>query len=266
VLSYFSIRNDWDPQHPASGVKNLIDGRYKVIDEFAKRGVDVSSEAMRYAFIGKVSLFWHMPRPEACPFGGEPIPMMATIYRHSAIWGEWGRVEPSERILHCLFYSNSPHAIVETDVNFESLLDSYYLMWLPWSRVHRLKVETFLRDGDRTRIGLEGNSAIDLDWGKKSYSVNLNGSEIARSGSTFCRMDDNRIAFYSTETKELSAPLPLGWNVGQIVSRCVEPEHISDAEHRVVDGQVVVKAESRKPIIVFRGKSSARNIDTAERS
>ncbi len=29
VLSYYAIRNDWDPEHPASGIKNLLEGRYK---------------------------------------------------------------------------------------------------------------------------------------------------------------------------------------------------------------------------------------------
>jgi len=29
ALSYYTIRNDWDRDRPASGVKNLADGRYK---------------------------------------------------------------------------------------------------------------------------------------------------------------------------------------------------------------------------------------------
>src|SRR5262249_7876814 len=91
VLSYYSIRNDWDPQHPASGVRNLLDGRCKVVDEFRRRGVDVSSEAMRYAFIGRITYFWHMPSTQPCPFGGSAIPLQPMIYRQSALWGEAGR-------------------------------------------------------------------------------------------------------------------------------------------------------------------------------
>ncbi|MGH3632165.1 MAG: endo-alpha-N-acetylgalactosaminidase family protein, partial [Sciscionella sp.] len=65
VLSYFTIRNDWDPEHSASGIKNLTEGRYRVIEEFKKYGVDVSSEAMRYGAIGKISFFWHIASHKA---------------------------------------------------------------------------------------------------------------------------------------------------------------------------------------------------------
>ena len=59
VLSYYAIRNDWDPAHPASGIRNLEAGRYRVLDEYRKRGIDVSSEALRYPMIGHISSFWY---------------------------------------------------------------------------------------------------------------------------------------------------------------------------------------------------------------
>src|ERR1039457_3448015 len=52
AMSWFAIRNDWDPEYPASGYKNLVDGRYKVIDEFRKLGVNVLSEQLRYPYLG----------------------------------------------------------------------------------------------------------------------------------------------------------------------------------------------------------------------
>ncbi|MGH6980324.1 MAG: endo-alpha-N-acetylgalactosaminidase family protein, partial [Stellaceae bacterium] len=83
VLSYYPIRNDWDPKHPASGTKNL-EARYRVVEEFKKHGVDVSSEALRYSFLGTISSFWYMTGQGADPFGGQPIPLLATIYRKCA--------------------------------------------------------------------------------------------------------------------------------------------------------------------------------------
>src|SRR5205085_1671287 len=55
--SCFPGRKRWGPQAPARGNQNLFDGRYRVLEEFKRRGIDVSSEALRYAFIGRVSLF-----------------------------------------------------------------------------------------------------------------------------------------------------------------------------------------------------------------
>ena len=56
VLSYFAIRNDWDRERPASGIRNLYAGRYRVLEEFKKHGVDVTSEGLRYPYIGKISM------------------------------------------------------------------------------------------------------------------------------------------------------------------------------------------------------------------
>jgi hypothetical protein len=273
VLSYFSIRDDWDPSHPASGVKNLVEGRYRVLEEFAKRGVDVSSEAMRYAFIGKISLFWHMPRPEPCPFGGKPIPLMAAIYRHSAIWGEWGRNDTPDRVLNCLFYSNSPHAIVETDVNFDSVLDSFYLLRLPWSKLHRLRVESFRRVGKRSIIGVESGSSIDLDWENNTYKAMVNGVEIAETGSTFCPLDERRIAFYSTESRELSVPVPKGWVAANMRAKNLFNDKAEPTGFAVRADRVIVHVRPRIPTIVYRdGESAAaadwisENVDSGWRS
>ena len=105
VLSYYPIRNDWDPEHPASGIKNLTEGRYKVLDEFKKCGLDIVSEQLRYAFIGKNSVNDNGPTGGASPFGGEPIPLAATIYRHSAIWGLSGQAWRHAPEIYSLFYN-----------------------------------------------------------------------------------------------------------------------------------------------------------------
>jgi hypothetical protein len=86
VLSYFAIRNDWDPKHPASGIRNLYAGRYRILEEFKKHGV----EGLRYPYIGKISLCWYAGGPTPCPFGGKPVPMLPLIYRKSAVWGRAG--------------------------------------------------------------------------------------------------------------------------------------------------------------------------------
>src|SRR5260370_18526215 len=90
VLSYYAIRNDWDRKRPASGIRNLTAGRYRVLEEFAKRDVDVTSEALRYPMIGHISNFWYGQFSSACPFGGSIIPLLPVIYRKSAVWGYSG--------------------------------------------------------------------------------------------------------------------------------------------------------------------------------
>lgn len=255
VLSYYSIRNDWDPDHPASGIKNLVDGRYRVLDEFAKHGVDVSSEAMRYAFIGKISCFWHMPTPAPCPFAGKPIPLLPLIYRKSAIWGEAGRNrETIDRILNMLFYNACPHLSIGSNPAPAEITDLYYLMMVPWFRLRSRNIESFRREGSKKVIGLEGQSQIELDWEAKTYKVTLDGVEVASDGSTFCPLDRERIAFYSTTQKELSAQLPENWNSEAVGARVLSNGGTEEVQVSVHRGVVTVSVPARQPVIVDRNR------------
>ena len=259
VLSYFSIRNDWDHEHPASGIKNLREGRYKVLEEFAKRGVDVSSEALRYAFIGKISSFWYMTGPGTCPFGGEPIPLLAAIYRKSAVWGQSGKnTGLADRVIKTLFYNGCSHAIVRADMNLDDALDTFYLDMVPWFLLHARNIESFQREGARTILGLEGNASIDIDWSNKTYSASLNGVPILGEASTFCPLGKDRIAFYSLTSKELTAQLPPGWQENEIRAAKLTAKGPEDFQVRMEQGRIRVSVDARQPVMVFR-EAQARN-------
>jgi hypothetical protein len=258
VLSYYSIRNDWDRQHPASGIQNL-EARLKIVDEFARHGVDVSSEALRYAFLGKMSLFWYMTGPGTCPFGGKPIPLLATIYRKSADWGQSGRMANlTDGILKTLFYNGYAHASFRGASDLRATTDLYYLMMLPWFKLHARNIESFRRDGERTIIGLEGNSSIDIDWSKQMYSATLDGIEITRDSAVFCPLDENRIAFYATTDRELSFPLPGGWKSDLTAAFVLTPQDRQEKPISIKNGSIVVPVKAQQPVIVYRDGDQVR--------
>ena len=251
VLSYYSIRNDWDRAHPASGIKNL-EARLKIFDEFARHGVDVSSEALRYAFIGKMSLFWYMTGPGSCPFGGKPIPFLATIYRKSAAWGQSGRMASlTDGILKTLFYNGYAHASFRGASDMRATTDLYYLMMLPWFKLHARSIESFRREGDRTVIGLEGNSSIDIDWRQQTYSAMVDGVEITRDSAVYCPLDDNRIAFYATTERELSFPLPPRWKSESVAAFALTAEERQERAFKAKNGKIVVFVKAQEPVVVY---------------
>jgi hypothetical protein len=252
VLSYFPIRNDWDREHPASGVKNL-EARYRIFDEFRKRGIDVSSEALRYAFIGRISCFWYAQGPRACPFGGTPIPLLPLIYRKSALWGQSGnRSAYIDRLLHMLFYNGCAHMIVRPDMTPAAITDHFYLMTLPWFRLSRRNIESFRREGERTVIGLEGGAVIDIDWSRKTYVVTDGGVEITRDQTTTCPLDGDRIAFYSVEEKELAAPLPAGWDAARVTAFALSTSGRQALAVRVESGQIRIAVPARTAVVAYR--------------
>jgi hypothetical protein len=264
VLTYYSIRNDWDPQHPASGVKNL-QARYKVIDLFKQHGVDVTSEFIRYAFIGKVSCFENGMSGGPCPFGGEPIPLQAAIYRKSAIWGQQGHpLDTIDRVLNALFYNGYSYVQGSEDPPFDApvtqAIEVFYLSHVPWFKLHQLHIESFRRDGDRAILELEGGSTVEVNYKTREYAVHLEGIEIASDGNTFCPLDDERIALYSLRGGPLRAKLPSGWNgtkVAAISLAVYEPDR-KTLPVKIEDGFAIVDVPSRRPVMLYRDGPKAK--------
>jgi hypothetical protein len=262
VLSYFSIRNDWDRERPASGIKDLFDGRYKIFDEFARHGVNVSSEALRYPFIGKMSSYGYLQgrlgkRP---PFGGDQVPLLPLIYRKSAVWGAEGRsASYADRILNMLFFNAHGDVWIKSESDLADVSDLYHLIMVPWFKVHNRDIESYHRVGGEVVIGLERNSRIWIDLENKLYSVTADGVEIARNESTFCRLDDERIAFYSISSGRLSAPLPKAWSPAQIQAFRLTTGKPEKLEVRVNRGRISVFVPGRTPVMAYR------DVGTAER-
>jgi hypothetical protein len=277
VLSYYAIRNDWDPKHPASGIRNLRQGRYRVLEEFAKHGVDVTSEGLRYPMIGKISCCWYAQTAETSPFGGKPIPLLPLVYGKSAIWGLSGgmRGDPFDLRMRHLFWGATLHDILRADVDRKQITDVFYLTMVPWMHLHRLQVTGFQSDGDRVAIylrhtGAENTvpidgafrrfdlNAIEIDWKQKTCNVVLDGQHIANQDSVFCPMDENRICFYSLRAQKFNATCPRGWNPSDAVAVALSAgkrEEINLA-HNNYGFEVEVAAQ--QPVIVYRNRKLAR--------
>jgi len=258
VLSYFAIRNDWDPKRPASGIRNLYSGRYKILDEFKKHRVDVTSEGLRYPYIGKISMCWYAGGPSPCPFGGKPVPMLPLIYRKSTTWGR-ATNRGDMPLLLMMFYGEAQHSIFNGDAPIQQRLDAFYLAMVPWFRQHMLNIEGFERKSERTSTTLEGaGNSIDIDWEKKTYSVTFNGAEVARNGATFCPLGSDRIAMYSIAEERLTATLPDEWLPKDVVALALHADRREPVKFDQNGRQVSINMSGRVPVMIYRNRSSAR--------
>jgi len=134
----------------------------------------------------------------------------------------------------------------------------YYARLAPWYQVHYRDVESYRRDGDRTVIGLAGNSKIDIDWKSLRYSVTADGVEVAGDGNTFCPVGKDRIAFYSKKGARLSAPLPGGWDARSIVALAMYTDRAESAPVAKDGGRVTVEVAAGRPVLVFRDAEAAK--------
>ena len=210
--------------------------------------------------IGHISNFWYGQFSSACPFGGSIIPLLPLIYRKSAVWGYSGgsRADHAFDRINQLFYGGCPHSILRGDFDRTKIADTWYLDLLPWFHLHTLNIESFDREGDRVTIGMEGHSRLVLDWAKKSYSVVLNGMEVARDDSTFCPVDNNKIAFYSLASQALTAALPAGWKAEEMGAAVLSTDKRTPADFHVDGSRINVAVKAQQPVMIYRKKEAAR--------
>lgn len=266
VLSYYAIRNDWDPQHPASGIRNLVDGRYKVLKGFAEHGVDVSSEALRYPMIGHISCYWYLTGPAPCPFGGTAIPLVPLIYGGSAIWGLSGAGARGDaatvRILEH-FYGACAHSILRADSDPEAFLDTFYLNMVPFFALRGRTLEDFESNGDTTRIHLQGGAIIESNLAAKTLCISLKEVDVLHDDAVFCPLGEAagrplKIACYSITPRTVTVPVPEGWSAFEITAVTLYPDRREKASIQQQGNSVSIALEARRPVMLYRNSSEAR--------
>jgi hypothetical protein len=259
ALSWFAIRNDWDPAHPASGYRNLVKGKWAVLEEFRKRGVHIASEQFRYPMVGKLALSVDGPGPKPCPFGGEQIPLTGLVYRRSAIFG--GPPGGGFPAKESLFWNSRSGLWFQNDTDRRSITDFHYLIALPYSKVHRLQAESYASRGTQRTILLEDRSEVTIDTAGPAYRVTWQGKTIATDKGTTCPVDASRIAFYSQQGGELRTPLPAGWNAADVTARRLTASGRSEFPVRVEGGEIVIQSPPRAPVMVY---AAARAVAVVE--
>jgi hypothetical protein len=255
ALSWYAIRNDWDPEHPASGYRNLVNGRYKVLEEFRKRGINVLSEQLRYPYIGKLALSVDGISGGDDPFGGESIPLLPALYRKSAIWGSGGA--SLKDVARNLFWNSRPGPWFTNVTDRREIADFYFMTVLPWIQIHDRDIESYKREGDRSIIGLDGRSKLEVNWMTQEYSVVVDGAEVASERGTFCPIDKDRVAFFSRESRSIQASLPSGWDAGKVVGWELFVDHREPVSVKVEANRITIDAPAGRPVIVYRDATIA---------
>jgi hypothetical protein len=236
-----------------------VDGKWRVIDEFRKRGVSVASEQFRYPMLGKLALTVDGPEPRPSPLGGEQIPLTAIVYRKSTIFGSngGGALRPQQD----LFWNSRPGVWYEHKTDRKAITDFYYLLVLPYNKVHRLDVEVYSTHGSQRVLHLESQSKVAMDAAGTSYTVEWNGTTIANDGSTTCPVDGHRIAFYSRTGGRLVYPMPAAWSASDVTARSLSTDGRRSFPVRVEAGTIVVDAPAQAPVMVY---AAERWIDAVE--
>ncbi len=255
AMSWYAIRNDWDVKHPASGYKNLVDGKYRIIEQFKERGIAVTSEQFRYPFAGKLAESMDGPGVSQCPFGGEAVPLVATVFRGAAIWGTNGEtlLDPGQQ----LFWNTRSGLWFQADTDRTRITDFYYLVVLPFSKLHALSVERYESEGAVRRVFLERRSSVSLNTETGSYTAELDGLIISRDHAVMCPIDEHRVAFYARTAQKLTHPLPAGWNAADVRACVLTTQGRSVHKVEIAGGEMIVEVSPHQPVIVYAREDAA---------
>jgi hypothetical protein len=251
VLTYYAVRNDWDRKYPASGYSNLAEGKYRILDAFHQRGVDVSSEAPRYPFMGKVSFFWQGCGIRPCPMGGQAIPMFPAIYRQAAVWGDGMHRGEQHPGAQQMFYGGGPRFMTRFNEDRQTVAETFYLQAVPWMLLHQRNILAFTQEEKQSRILIEGGEIrVSLDTG--TYSVSLDGAEVATDKWVAAPLGSDRVVLYATEARTVRVPIPKSWNQKSVEATVATKAGFEKGSVSIEGNQFVVALEPRKPIVLFK--------------
>jgi hypothetical protein len=208
-------RYDFNPESPAAAKKNL-EGKFMIIEEFNKQGVDVTTEDFSSLFVGKVSWFLNLcVRDNVYYRNEEEIPLIPFIYHSKAGYGGLGGDSKSGIMRSLLYGAASFRSLRAPFRNLHSISDMYYLVILPWNKLYGKKMDSYLKEGTVEKVTYEDGGCVEIDSEAKKYVVQVNGRVISKDFTCFIPKEDNIYLGYSKDGGLFRYPIPRHWEKGQ---------------------------------------------------
>jgi len=240
VLTAVPRRIDWSPESPVSSADNLR-GKLMILEEFARHGVDVTSEGFAAPFVGPMRHFrCLMRRPDLHVPGEHRIPLIPFIYHGCVTYG----TDPFQAggIPEAILYGAKFATDWTKHTPDERITEFYYLISLPWIMLNARMMSDYSDDGSVRRVTYSPGTHVEMSTDSRHYEVSVDGRLIARDFATFCPVADGTWRLYSREGGRITWSLPKRWTDSQRISvRALQADgEGQETPFSVVDSQLVV--------------------------
>ena len=254
VLSAELLRYDFDPAYPASAEKSL-QGKFNIIDEFNKYGIDVTSENLLHPFVGRLGFALH-PRTDLNTvfFSKEKfIPLLDMVYRGAIPYHGGGRTD--QTMLMGLMKGSgifiSEEGLSDSDVQW------IYLHQMITGLLDDKTIDNITENDGITTVTYDEGTYVKVDFKKSNYEIKIDGRLVAKDWSSFIPgfKPDTWLA-YSRKGGDFSYPAPGDWNVQtkiKAVTLTVEGEGV-EIPCSVSGGFIRMDIPARTPVRVFNIK------------
>lgn len=258
AATWWAIRPDYDPNHPASAATNLTDGKFKLFDRFQKKyNISVTSELLRYAAVGHITMVCDGPTTDGGKRYGDvetDIPFMSIALRKSIYYGCPGGEQGPNPIGNMLYNNTIRHGWLNKDVSDSFITDIYYTNFVPWFMLHHLDILSYVRKGDAVDMKLSRKSSIHLS--KDSIVAEYEGNTIINNDDITCPLEGNRIAFYAKSQKTLSYRLPTGISASTVKATALYADHRENISLELKNSILTVKVPKQVPVIIYLNENS----------
>ena len=249
VLTAEVCRYDFDPMAPASA-QDSLEAKLEIVEEFNRRGLDVTSEVLTHPFVGKVGFMLHNRVDFHGNFleGDTFVPLVQMIYH-----GTVGYCAPSrtkEEMLWGILLGGQ--TFYEEDITGELCISRYYLQNIPAMLLYGKRMASFEHTGSQAAAVYEDGSRITADFQQETYTAVIGGELVGKDFTTFARGNTPGVWLaYSLEESELRRPVPAGLTgkpCAQTISLQGDGEPVPC---RIESGELVLQMPAVTPVRVY---------------
>ncbi|MFC1712649.1 endo-alpha-N-acetylgalactosaminidase family protein [Candidatus Poribacteria bacterium] len=208
VLSAVPGRHDYNSQSPA-GICETLQGKFMIVDEFNKLGVDVTSECVTEPFIGIMTRMRHLIRRDYEHFSNEErIPLVAfVIHGHVIYGGAQLHHESHEGLLGSFINGQTFSVDWARGTSEQEILDLIYLLDLPMRALATREMQSYEHQGGTERVYYD-DALVEVDWLRRTYRIVIDGYTVASDWTTMIPTSPQEILIYARDGRRIECPVP----------------------------------------------------------
>ena len=208
-------RYDYSPDMMAAADENF---EYKkaILEEFAKYGVDVTSEVLAVPTLGQMSYSWHIRADEGEVYRAEEeIPLAPLMYHGVAGYNLPSRCDESNILQAMIFGAQS--VAQDLEGYKEEQIFSYHILSIPIRQFAMMEIDHFELEEDTVRAVYGPDSFIEVHPKAQAYTMQLNGRVLGKDWVSMVPIRPDTCLAYAREEGTYTFCLPEDWEAATAV-------------------------------------------------
>lgn len=262
------VPKDYSPNSPSSRERNRR-GLQLIINEFAKSGVNITSEGLTGYFV-ESGIGWFLDTPRILtnnhPFSNaEIIPLIEFIFHGKTLYGLYPDIYPAEippeevkinAILEPLLLGANSASHIDCTESNDLEIDKFYLIDLPWMTLNQRFMHDYETNGSYRKVTYDSDTFVEIDYKNDTYTVQVDGRVIAKNYKTVYQKDEDTILVFSRNQQTVSEVLPSGWYENISLQKLTEDGYKDNIPFEYSDQTIIFNADANTPYKILKVQAS----------